>query len=116
MAYTDQELLTLAAAVAGLPTAAHTLLATKTAQESIEAIATLLAQTRAKASSDAAKSLVSMTVSDWAALEAIGDAIPAGTIYEDLKAAKTAFDAHDAVTFGPRLATIFLAAIKHFGI
>lgn len=116
MAYTDQELATLASAVAGLPTAAHNLLAAKTPQESLEAIGMLIARTRAQTANDSVKTLVSLTVSNWTALNSVDNAFPTGTIIEDLKAAVLAFDALDAPNLGPRLMTLFLSARKHFGI
>jgi hypothetical protein len=116
MAYTDQELATLAAAVAGLPTAAHNLLASKSPEESLEAIGLLIAKTRAQTASDAVKTLVSLTVSNWTALTSVDSAFPVGTILEDLKAAALAFDANDAANLGPRLMTLFMSARKHFGI
>lgn len=115
-AYTDQELAILAAAVASLPTAAHNLISTKSATETTDAITTLIAKSRSDSAADVVKTLVTISVSNWPALKTYAAAMPSGTILADMEAAKAAYDANDAATFGPRLVNVFLAAVKHFSM
>lgn len=115
-AYTEQELAIFAAAVSSLPANANALLAAKSPQETADAITTLVLRSRSDAAVTSASAVVSLTVNNWAAIDALEAALPAGTLIEDLTAAKAACEAHNAAALGPRLLTIFLAACRHFGI
>lgn len=113
--YTTEEKAELITGFAGLSSNLQTLFESHTAKENAEAIAELISSERAVTVAAGMASIVSGSVTNWAAMDFAGNAADAATLPTALASAKAARLGHDA-SYLAKAVAVELAAEKHFGV
>ena len=82
--------------------------------QTVETIAGVLGSSKGEGLQTAMQSLVTINITNWAALKAAAGAADGSMFPETLRAAKAAWDTQDTAEYGPALVTCFAAALKSF--